>query len=58
MKPDGRDIETVVKAIYAEDGTSQESAPHPQQLIDIELDTVPEAGDILRIHAPQNGNLR
>lgn len=57
MKPDGRDIETVVKAIYAEDGTSQESAPHPQQLIDIELDTVPEAGDILRIHAPQNGNL-
>ncbi len=58
MKPDGRDIETVVKAIYAEDGTSQESAPHPQQLIDIELNTVPEAGDILRIHAPQNGNLR
>lgn len=58
MKPDGRDIETLVKAIYAEDGTSQESAPHPQQLIDIELDTVPEAGDILRIHAPQNGNLR
>ena len=58
MKRDGRDIETVVRAIYAEDGTSQESAPHPQQLIDIELDTVPEAGDILRIHAPQNGNLR
>ena len=58
MKPDGRDIETLVKAIYAEDGTQQESAPHPQQLIDIELETVPEAGDILRIHAPQNGNLR
>ena len=58
MKPDGRDIETLVKAIYAEDGTRQESAPHPQQLIDIELETVPEAGDILRIHAPQNGNLR
>ncbi|MCR5770427.1 MAG: U32 family peptidase [Butyrivibrio sp.] len=58
MKPDGRDIETMVKAIYAEDGTSQESAPHPQQIIDIELDTLPEAGDILRIHAPQNGNLR
>ena len=58
MKPDGRDIETLVKAIYAEDGTWQESAPHPQQLIDIELETVPEAGDILRIHAPQNGNLR
>lgn len=58
MKPDGRDIETLVKAIYAEDGTQQESAPHPQQLIDIELETIPEAGDILRIHAPQNGNLR
>ncbi|WP_027206988.1 peptidase U32 family protein [Butyrivibrio fibrisolvens] len=58
MKPDGRDIETLVKAIFAEDGTQQESAPHPQQLIDIELETVPEAGDILRIHAPQNGNLR
>lgn len=58
MKPDGRDIETLVKAIYAEDGTQQESAPHPQQLIDIELETVPESGDILRIHAPQNGNLR
>jgi putative protease len=58
MIRDGRDIDTLVKAILAEDGIQQESAPHHQQLIDIELETVPEAGDILRIHAPQNGNLR
>ena len=31
MKPDGRNIEAVVKAIYDEDGNSVESAPHPQQ---------------------------
>ena len=58
MKTDGRDIETTVKAIYAQDGTMQESAPHPKQLIDVEFDITPKEGDVIRIHAPQNGNLR
>ena len=35
MKPDGTNREVVVKAIYAEDGTPQESAPHALSLIHI-----------------------
>jgi putative protease len=58
MKPDGRDIETTVLEIRAEDGTLQDSAPHPQQKLTVKLDQTAETGDILRIHAPQNGNLR
>ncbi len=58
MKTDGRDIETKVLGIYAEDGTSQESAPHPQQIVYVDLSVKPEVNDILRIHAPQNGKVR
>ncbi len=31
MKPDARNLEAVVKAIYDENGNNLESAPHPQQ---------------------------
>ncbi|MDR1548361.1 MAG: U32 family peptidase [Hungatella sp.] len=50
MKPDGRNLETVVKAIYDEDGVSQESAPHPHQIlyVDLDLDVEMEPYDILR----------
>ena len=57
MKPDGRDIETIVKAIYNEKGQSVDSAPHPKEVLYLELDQETEQYDILRIHAPQNGNL-
>ena len=48
MKPDGRNIEAVVKAIYDEDGNSVESAPHPQQKLAVDLGTEIEQYDLLR----------
>ncbi|WP_349944317.1 U32 family peptidase [Lacrimispora sp. BS-2] len=48
MKPDGRNLEVVVKAIYDEEGISQESAPHPQQTLYVDLDVEMEPYDILR----------
>ena len=48
MKPDGRNIEAVVKAIYDEDGNSVESAPHPQQKLAVDLGTEIEKYDLLR----------
>lgn len=48
MKPDGRNIEAVVKAIYDEAGNSQESAPHAQQKIAVDLMVKLEKYDILR----------
>ena len=48
MKPDGRNIEAVVKAIYDEDGNSVESAPHPQQKLAVDLGAEIEQYDLLR----------
>ena len=48
MKPDGRNIEAVIKAIYDEDGNSVESAPHPQQKLAVDLGTEIEQYDLLR----------
>ena len=48
MKPDGRNISALVRGIYTEDGESQESAPHPKQVLYIDLDGEAEQYDILR----------
>ena len=48
MKPDGQNIETVVRAIINEDEETQESAPHSKQVLYIELDKKAEKYDILR----------
>ena len=48
MKPDGQNVEAVVKAIYDEDGQSVESAPHSKQVVYVDLGTELEAYDILR----------
>lgn len=48
MKPDGRNIEAVVKGIYDEEGNPQESAPHAQQRIKVDLGIEMEKYDILR----------
>ena len=48
MKPDGRNISALVRGIYTEDGESQESAPHPKQVLYIDLDGEVEQYDILR----------
>lgn len=48
MKPDGRNISALVRGIYTEGGESQESAPHPKQILYIDLDGEAEQYDILR----------
>lgn len=48
MKPDGRNIEVIVKRIMDEEGNVQESAPHPKQVLYIDLEGKAEHYDILR----------
>lgn len=48
MKPDGRNIQAVVKAIEDEEGNPMESAPHPKQILYIDLGCQLEEYDILR----------
>lgn len=48
MKPDGRNIEVTVRAIYTEDGESMESAPHPKQKLFVDLGVTADVFDILR----------
>ena len=48
MKPNGENIHTLVKRIVDEEGNEQESAPHPKQVLYIELDAKAEQYDILR----------
>ena len=48
MKPDGRNISALVRGFDTEEGESQESAPHPKQILYIDLDGEVEQYDILR----------
>ena len=48
MKPNGENIETKVLKILNEEGESQDSAPHPKQVLYITLDQKAEPYDILR----------
>jgi putative protease len=48
MKPDGRNLDVVVKEIYNEEGVPQESAPHSRQILFIDLGEVMEPYDIIR----------
>ena len=56
MKPDGRDIPIIVNCMYNQNGERVDSAPHPKEIIDLELGLAAdpnapadiEAGDILR----------
>ena len=60
MKPDGRDIPIIVKAMYNETGEEVDSAPHPKEIIDLELvleedmsvSADVEVGDLLRVVMP------
>ena len=49
MKPDGRNVLATVKAIYDEEGQPQESAPHPKQILYVDLGEILEPYDILRL---------
>ena len=48
MKPDGRNIEVPVLAIYDADGNEMESAPHPKQELHIKIEADVMPWDILR----------
>ena len=48
MKPDGSNILVTVKRIVDEEGNEMESAPHPQQVLYIDLGQPLDMYDILR----------
>jgi len=48
MKPSGENVTAKVLGIFDEEGNSMESAPHPRQILSIELDVPAEMYDILR----------
>lgn len=48
MKPDGRNIPATVKAITDEDGNAMDSAPHPKQVLYVDLGMELASFDILR----------
>lgn len=48
MKPNGDNIEVTVKRILTEDGEEQESAPHPKQVLYVDLGISVDQYDILR----------
>ena len=48
MKPDGENLTVTVKRIVDEDGNEMESAPHPKQVLYIDLGQPLELYDILR----------
>ncbi len=48
MKPNGENVQVTVKGIQAEDGTPMESAPHPKQVLYVDLGIKVDTYDILR----------
>ena len=48
MKPNGENVEVTVKRILTEDGVEQESAPHPKQVLYVDLGIEVDRYDILR----------
>ena len=48
MKPNGDNVEVTVKRILTEDGEEQESAPHPKQILYVDLGISVDRYDILR----------
>jgi len=54
MRPNGADEEIIVKGIYNEENEFQESAPHPKQVIWVELEIELEVGNLLRRKEEEN----
>ena len=48
MKPDGRNLSATVKRIVNEEGEEQTSAPHPKQVLYLDLGMDLDQYDILR----------
>ncbi len=51
MKPDGENLEAEVFSLTTENGEAVESAPHPKQVLYVEMDQRADIGDILRVQA-------
>lgn len=51
MKPDGANVKTRVLALVTEDGERVESAPHPKQVLYVEMTERADRNDILRVRA-------
>jgi len=51
MKPDGNNVPVKVLSLTAEDGESVDSAPHPKQVLYVQLSKKPEQYDLLRVYA-------
>ena len=51
LKPDGRNVEVVVKAMYNGEMEPVESCPHSKQTIWLELSEEPAQYDLLRVKA-------
>lgn len=54
MKPDGRNIPVTVNAIYDDEGNEVENAPHPQQVLWLDLSEKPQQYDLLRVENTKN----
>ena len=48
MKADGRDIKTVVRGIYDDEGEPMEAASHASQMLHVDIDAPVEPFDVLR----------
>lgn len=48
MKPDGRNVRATVQNLFNEAGEKVESAPHPQEVLYVELSEPAQEGDLLR----------
>lgn len=49
MKPDGQNVEVTVEGMFTEDGEAVDSAPHPKQVLWLNLSQMPAAYDLLRV---------
>lgn len=54
MKPDGRNVPVIVLSLTTAEGERVESAPHPQQILYVELDGEADRYDLLRMKKDSN----
>lgn len=52
MKPDGRNLDVTVKAMYTEDGETADSCPHAQERMMIDVSGMADVYDIMRVKNP------
>ena len=55
MKPDGRNVEAVVRGIRDEEGNGRQSAPHARELLWVDLEGKAEPHDVIRRQAEETG---